>query len=539
MKLTPLQIFNEYSEGVRFKSALGTRGLYEQSKINERFFAGDQWHGARCGNDRPLVRHNVIKRIGEYKMSQVLSEPVTVSYSADGIPDTVGLKGSVSEKLRTIAKDGTMQFSGNADTEEINTVMSALGNYRNVTAERVGFTGLCEQMMRNAYISGSSVMYTYWDPDIKTGLYADAGRSVPISGDINCEVLDINDVYFGDPYSDNVQQQPYIIIASLCSVGEVYREAAAFGADASTLHSISEGGNGGKILVLTRLYKEYKENGEFSVMCTRVTERAVVRQPFDTRLRMYPITVFVWEKRNNMIYGDSEITYLIPNQIAINRMITAKVWAAMTMGMPLMVINGDTVTDNITNDPGQIIKIYGSNEDVAGAVKYVTPPDFSSSFDEGINTLIENTLTQSGANEASRGDSSPDNATAILALQNMSQIPLRLIRSRFYAMIEEIARIWADFWITQYGNRRIKMEDENGVWYMPFVSERYRDLVISARVDVSPCAVYSLKEQLEVLGGLYDKGIIDDRQYLLRLPAGIVPDVESIIIENDRKESEQ
>ena len=69
-----------------------TRGLYEQSKMNERYFIGDQWYGVNCGNDRPLIRHNVIKRIGEYKMSVVGSSPITVSYTADGFPNTLGLK---------------------------------------------------------------------------------------------------------------------------------------------------------------------------------------------------------------------------------------------------------------------------------------------------------------------------------------------------------------------------------------------------------------------------------------------------------------
>ena len=51
----PEQIFEEYETGRTFKSGLGRKGLYEQGKINERFYIGDQWHGARCGNDRPLV----------------------------------------------------------------------------------------------------------------------------------------------------------------------------------------------------------------------------------------------------------------------------------------------------------------------------------------------------------------------------------------------------------------------------------------------------------------------------------------------------
>ena len=79
-------IYQEYSEGISYKSAIGNRGLFEQNRINERFFIGDQWYGAKCGNERPLVRHNVIKRIGDYKMSQVLSSPIAVKFSADGIP---------------------------------------------------------------------------------------------------------------------------------------------------------------------------------------------------------------------------------------------------------------------------------------------------------------------------------------------------------------------------------------------------------------------------------------------------------------------
>lgn len=57
---TPAAIFAEYERGVAYKAGLGERGLYEQGRANERFFAGDQWHGARSGGERPLVRHNVI-----------------------------------------------------------------------------------------------------------------------------------------------------------------------------------------------------------------------------------------------------------------------------------------------------------------------------------------------------------------------------------------------------------------------------------------------------------------------------------------------
>lgn len=77
--------------------------------------------------------------------------------------------------------------------------MSSLTDYFKTTAERVKLDDLKEQALRNAYISGSGVLYTYWDDRIQTGLYADESGTTPITGDIACEVLDIENVYFGDP----------------------------------------------------------------------------------------------------------------------------------------------------------------------------------------------------------------------------------------------------------------------------------------------------------------------------------------------------
>ncbi len=536
MKFEPTEIFREYREGIRYKSGLGDRGLYEQSAINERFYNGDQWYGAKCGNDRPLVRHNVIRRIGEFKMAQILANPIAVRYSADGIPRLHASSRALKARKHALA-DGKDRFSVERSTEEINLVMSALSDYREVTAERVRLPELCDRMLKNAYISGTGVLYTYWDECLRTGLYADDANTCAITGDIACEVLKIENVYFGDPCGDSVEDQSYIIIASRQNAEDVRREALHFGASAHVLREL-KADEDGKILVLTRLFKEYKKDGTATVHCIKVTERATVRPQFDTRLRMYPLTLFTWENRSRSIYGDSEVTYLVPNQIAINRMITAKVWATMTMGMPMMVVNGDTVTENITNDPGQIVRIYGTNEDVAGAVHYITPPDFGGKLDESIDTLIENTLTQAGANAAVRGDSAPDNATAIITLRNAATLPMQMMCNRFYATVEQLSRIWADFWITQYGTRKIRIEDDGGVWYLPFVSKRYDDLLISARVDVGRDTVYGTTESIRVLGELYDKGMINRRQYLKRLPNGIVPDVEGLLEEPMEQEAD-
>ena len=106
----PQQMFRDYEAGRTYKAGLGARGLYDQSKVNERFYVGDQWYGARCGNERPLVRHNVIKRIGDYKMAMVTSTPVTVQYGAEGIPDTPLIQERVRQARRTLS--GNVQADG-------------------------------------------------------------------------------------------------------------------------------------------------------------------------------------------------------------------------------------------------------------------------------------------------------------------------------------------------------------------------------------------------------------------------------------------
>lgn len=533
----PALLFHEYEQGIRYKQGLGSRGLYEQDRINERFFVGDQWHGANCGADRPLVRHNVIKRIADYKMAVVGAAPIAVSYSADGIPNTAELRQR-TEELRDRGAAGKLP-DGLTPQEEIGLVTSALSDYFRTTAERLQFDDLRDQALRSAYITGSGVVYTYWDETIPTGLYADLSRTAPIAGDIACEVLDIENVYFGDPTLEDVQAQPYILIAQRKSVEELQRTARKYGAkdwrEIKPDRDIPGGdgwdGDSKKATLLTRFWKEWDDRGGFTIRAVQACRGVTVRAPWDLGIRLYPLAKFNWERRRGCTYGESEITYLIPNQIAINRMITASVWAVMMMGMPIMVVNGDVVPQPISNDPGQIIEVFGGADEVENAIRYVNPPAFSPQFDANIASLIDNTLTQSGVNSAVLGDVRPDNTSAIIAVREAAIMPLQVVQNRFYVFCEDIARIWAEFWITQYGKRSLKIEDERGVWYLPFDGNRYRDLLLSVRVDVGASSLWSESRSVETLDNLFDRQIIDAAQYLSRLPKGTVPNLSGLLRE--------
>jgi hypothetical protein len=548
-KCNPKEIIVEYRNAVNYKSQLGTRGLYEQNKINERFMVGDQWHGAKCGADRPLVRHNVIKRIGDYKMAVVGSRPIAVNYSADGVPNTLELKEKV-QRIRDGASNGfsVIEFNDKiANTEEINIVMSALSDYFRVTSERVKFDDLKEQVLRDAYVTGTGVLYTYFDEKVRTGLYADESRKTPIKGDIVCEVLNIEDVYFGDPSVSDLQKQPYIILAQRRPINEIKRIMRAHGQsahldevkpDSDTSYQAGQYGETEQMgtkraTLLTKLYKEWDEKGEdFKVMAVMVCGETIVRPSWDIGIRLYPLASFRWERRKSCAYGESEITYLIPNQIAINRMITASVWAVMMMGMPIMLVNGDIVHQPITNEPGQIVKVNGSINDIQGAVRYLNPPNFSPNFDNNIASLIANTLTQSGANDSALGDVNPENTSAIIAVREAATMPMQTVQNRFFSFVEDVARIWAEFWVRQYGKRSLKIEENNGsVWYMPFDGKRYEDLLINARIDIGASTLWSEAQSIRTLDNLFDRQVIDVFQYLKRLPKGTVPNVNGLIRE--------
>ncbi len=537
----PAEIKSEYKKGTEFKASLGDKGIFDQTKRNERFYIGDQWHGAKTGNERPLVRRNIIKRIGEYKMSVVTAAPISVNYSADGIPNTVDMQDD-AETVKQEMLDGNVP-SGAPEAPEISAVTAAMSDYFKVTAERLKFDTKKEQVLRNAYISGTGLLFTYWDDSVETGLYADNSRTKAIRGDIACEVLDVENVVFGDPNNEDIQSQPYIIIVQRRDYEDVKREARKNGltdADIKSDKAEEAGYNSGdrgdsepedsrRVTVYTKIYKEWdRDDKTFHVMAVRVTEKTYVRKPWDLRVKRYPVAKFCWERRRSSAYGESEITYLIPNQIAINRALTAAVWGLMANGMPIMLVNGDVVTDPVTNDPGQIIKVYGESTDVANAVKYIQPPTAIPQYQNVVNDLCTNTLSDSGANDAALGNLRPDNAAAIIQMREAATAPMQVYMNRFYDFVEDVARIWADFWLNLYGDRQMQLKDRNGTQYLPFRAERYRSLLITARVDVGAATMYSEAVVVETLNNLLSAGLISFDQFLERIPSGLIPDVTGL-----------
>ena len=227
---SPANVFAGYTEARRFKSSIGKRGLYEQIRMNERFYVGDQWYGANCGGERPLVRHNIVKRIGDYKISQLSGTNPAVNFSAEGFSQNVFSAKQIAAAKRELAVRKETVFAPFKSDNEVGLMLSVLGSYRRTVADRVKLASVLDLALRDAYIRGTGVVYTYFDPDIKTGLFADKQGGTPILGDIVCERIKIENVYFGDPACTSLQKQPYIILAEEKTTEEILAEAERYGA---------------------------------------------------------------------------------------------------------------------------------------------------------------------------------------------------------------------------------------------------------------------------------------------------------------------
>lgn len=108
-------------------------------------------------------------------------------------------------------------------------------------------------------------------------------------------------------------------------------------------------------------------------------------------------------------------------------------------------------------------------------------------------------------------------------------MPMQLFRNRFFSFCEDVARIWGELWLSMYGKRSLRIEDEGGVWYLPFDGARYRNLILNTRIDVGAASAWSELASVKILDGLFEKGVITAEQYLERLPKGTVPGCDALL----------
>lgn len=134
-----------------------------------------------------------------------------------------------------------------------------------------------------------------------------------------------------------------------------------------------------------------------------------------------------------------------------------------------------------------------------------------------IDKVISYTRDTMGANDVILGNITPDNTSAILAVQQSSIMPLELQRMAFYRYMEDAVRIILDIMACDYGKRIIR--EENGGQAILDLS-KLRGMDLRLNVDIGASSYWSELMQVQTLDNLFAKGVLTDAaEYVESIPS--------------------
>lgn len=506
------EIIQQYEDGKAYKKRMG---FYTKWPEYERFKAGDQWPAATPRTQMlPRPVFNIIELIESHKVSSVMNEHIKMVFSTD-----------------------EEQFADAADL---------FSRFSETTWERVKQDDLNEEALEDASNRGTCVMHYYWDNDIK------GGNTVKYQGDMCGEVIDPMNWFPGNPQQRDMQKQPYHIITYRDLLENVRAKAKAAGLSQEMVNQIQpdkdtqdEGYDMAKVELtdsekVTVILKYYREKGY--VYFTEVAAGLVIRKPVNTTMKRYPLAALQWKRRKKSAFGVGDTEGLIPNQKSINFLMAMQVLSVQLTGWPKLIYKSGAIDPNkVTNAPGEMIQDNSApgNE----GVRYLTPGSTTSQAQMLVEKFIEYTREMTGANDAATGEapSAQLNATAIMLLQKASGVPIESIKRRFYQFVEDIGRIWEEFWKVKYNiNRLIQIKDDEGnPQTTMFNGEAYKDIDMHLKIDIGPSSTYSESLMMSSLDRMLDGQYITFDQYLKFAPKNVVPFKERLLKDIERQREQE
>lgn len=493
------EIWNEYQSAASYNERIS---LYDTVKQNENFFVGKQWEGVDAPDlDKPVF--NILKRVCNMFIAQLVSDDITASVE----PFTaMGNDAETDRTMRIISKeiDRAIEYSGAKNKNR--------------------------DMLRNACVDGDGCFYMYFDNNAETGETA--------KGLINIEVVDNTNILFANPYSSEVQSQPYLLILQRRTVEGVRDEARANGVsedDVSMIVADSDGRGANEDAdsdLVSVIIKLWKENG--SIHCTKVTESVTIKKPWDTMYKLYPVAYMSWERIKNSYHGQAAVTGLIPNQIFINKCYAMGMDYVKKLAFPKLIYDRNRLPKGWDNRIGRAIEVEGNvNEAVASAFKM---PDMSAQVMELVEKTMTYTKEYMGASDATLGNIKPDNAAAIVAVQKSTNAPLELQKMAFYQFVEDYIRIFLDIMRVNYGLRNVGVAYNQQAGNVEvtatemFDFSSLNDYSLNLNVNVGASAYWSEIMQVQTADNLFEKGIITDPTiYLDSIPDSYIKNKQKIV----------
>lgn len=489
------QVWRDYEKGVMYNR---TKNLYTNTEKNYNFYYGMQWEGAKLGDIQPMV-YNIIKPIVKYKLGVIYQNHYEIVYN----PNTYETQqeGFLLQELCKIL---------NRHTAKVWELQQADKKVREAS--------------KDACINDEGIIHSYFDNEI-----------VP-------EVIDKNNVCYGNENSSDIQSQPYIIISYRLPVTEVREQAEKLGIENSQIELIlpdSETQEQAGYKGITDevnpmclvLLKYYKRNGK--VFYTKATKNVELEKDIPTNMNLYPIAHYNWEEKKGSARGIGAVNGIIPNQIEINRIDARRALAVKIGAFQKLVYNSDLVENaRALNTVGGAIKIKGGAtvDDVRKAIGYISPSSMSADAGNLSQEMKANTRELEGAGDTATGNVDPTEASgkAILAVQQANQQPLSEQVENYKSFVEDIARIWFNMWKAyQVNGMQITYEQkdsEGNIIEQPGVIpyEVLERLEPNIKVDITPKSPYDRYAQEQSLENLFMSDKITFEEYVEALPEGSV-----------------
>ena len=459
-------------------------GIYTDTDRNYRFYNGNQWEGAKLGDVEP-VQKNFIKPIVKYKISVIHDNLYAVNYSCENFENREFYKQSqrycdmLNRYARRIWEKDKMDFKG-----------------RRVT--------------KDSAVNDEGIMYVDFDTE----------SMMPVN-----EIIDKNDIYYGNENNDDIQSQPYILIRKRMPVVNAVELALKLGLSEEKTSFIigdtdtfEQSGEAAKLEVdnmVTIVYKLYRLNGtvHFSVS-GRWVEFA---EDIDTGLKMYPVAHFIWEEKKGSARGEGEVRYLIPNQIEVNRTEVRRVLTVKYQAYPQKVADVSKISNpSALNTVGGVIKTNGTPvEDVHKIVGTIPPAQMSPDVVKLQEDLINVTRDLAGAGDTATGQVNPESASgrAILAVQQASQAPMTEQKESYKNFVEDLAKIWLEYLVVHSADG-VNLEEEvtdpttgeEAVVIVNVPQTTLEQLKASVKIDVTPKGVYDKFAQEQTIENLMLNG---------------------------------
>lgn len=512
--------WRQYQAGIDYNHKID---LYQTVNKNERFYAGDQWNGV-VSNGLPTPVFNILKRIINHFVSSILQQNITIHF----VPEAVSTDTPEEE-------------------EKLKKAAQLLSDYSATLWEKNKMNFKLRQWLLDAAVSGDACGYVWWNSTIDSGQKA--------KGDIDVDQIDNVNVFFGDPNEKDVQKQRYIIIAARELVANLQDEARAngipedevmkIGSDEETFY---QSGDRSQIQLdykfdgfgkTTSLIKMYKKNGK--IYAKKITKFTTIRNEWDTKLTLYPVTWMNWDVRKNSYHGQALVTGIIPNQIFINKMFAMAMMSLMHTAFPKVIYNKNMITA-WNNQIGAAIGIERlGNESVGNVAQYLNPGVMNGQVMQTIDLAINYTKDMLGANDNLLGDINPERASgrSIIAVQQASAIPLENIKQNLYQFLEDMGYIWLDFISNYYGTRKIDAEILGQRQIVEFNFDELKDMKFRLKIEVGASSYWSELASIETLDRLLQQQAISFKQYLERVPTGLITQKQGLLEEIRTQDTKQ